>query len=280
MEGTKSKGRKMLRKGLVLSTLLAFSMTAAMALETSVKPTVTQLNHKNPKSGLIVGNSYSYYNCGIHSYLRAFTREDKRDWKARLATISAGKLSFHDVKQYMSPHEMDPYASVDANGMLKEPMFEVVFLQGQSFEPIRKKDFPTFQKYLRQHVADVKAAGSEPIVVMTWAKQDKPEETKLLADATTTEANANGAIVLPVGLAFAESLKKRPDLILHQKDKSHPTSAGSYLYSAMMYGLLFGDPTKDFKARGECEKPISPEDAVFLRQVAWDVLNEYYGWKK
>ena len=60
-----------------------------------------------------------------------------------------------------------------------------------------------------------------------------------LADAIITAANENDAIVLPVGLAFAESLKQRPDLLMHQKDKSHPTAAGSYLYGAMLYGLLF-----------------------------------------
>ena len=114
---------------------------------------------------------------------------------------------------------------------------------------------------------------------MTWAKQDKPEQTKALADATITQANENNAIVLPVGLAFAESLKQRPDLLMHQKDKSHPTAAGSYLYGAMIYGLLFKQSPEGKKYLGECEKPLKPEDAKFLQTLAWKTLKDFYGWK-
>ena len=46
---------------------------------------------------------------------------------------------------------------------------------------------------------------------MTWAYADKPEMTKQLADATIAVANENNALVIPVGLAFANALKQRPD---------------------------------------------------------------------
>lgn len=173
--------------------------------------------------------------------------------KARIITISSGRLSYHDVEQYMGPHEMDPYAKKDEKGNLINPMFDVVILQGMS---------------------------TEPIVVDTWARQNKPEDTKKLADAIITAANENDAIVLPVGLAFAESLKQRPDLLMHQKDKSHPTAAGSYLYGAMLYGLLFKKSPEGMTYLGECEKPLKPEDAKFLQKLAWDVLTDFYGWKK
>ena len=133
---------------------------------------------------------------------------------------------------------------------------------------------------LDEHVATIKAKGAEPIVVDTWARQNKPEDTKKLADAIITAANENDAIVLPVGLAFAESLKQRPDLLMHQKDKSHPTAAGSYLYGAMLYGLLFKKSPEGMTYLGECEKPLKPEDAKFLQKLAWDVLTDFYGWKK
>lgn len=208
------------------------------------------------------------------------TRENKQDWKARIITISSGRLSYHDVEQYMGPHEMDPYAKKDEKGNLINPMFDVVILQGMSTEPIAEKSIPTFKKFLKQHVATIKAKGAEPIVVDTWARQNKPEDTKKLADAIITAANENDAIVLPVGLAFAESLKQRPDLLMHQKDKSHPTAAGSYLYGAMLYGLLFKKSPEGMTYLGECEKPLKPEDAKFLQKLAWDVLTDFYGWKK
>lgn len=266
---------KKLILALGLSSLAAFS---AQALEHTVAPKVTDISNHTPKTGLIVGNSYSFYNCGVHSYLRGLTREAKRDWKARIITISSGRLSYHDVKQYMGPHEMDPYVKKDEKGELKEPMFDVVILQGMSTEPIAEKSIPTFKKFLKEHISTIKAKGAIPIVVDTWARQNKPEDTKKLADSIISAANESDAIVLPVGLAFAESLKGRPDLLMHQNDKSHPTAAGSYLYGAMLYGLLFKQSPEGMAYLGECEKPLKPEDARYLQQTAWKVLKEFYGW--
>ena len=108
-------------------------------------------------------------------------------------------------------------------------------------------------------------------------KMDK--DTRRLADSIIEEANRNNAIALPVGLAFAESLKERPDLVLHQADKSHPTAAGSYLYGALIYSLLFKASPEGLDFLGECEKTLRPEDAAYLQQLAWRVATEFYGWK-
>ena len=114
----------------------------------------------------------------------------------------------------------------------------------------------------------------------TWAKADKMDkDTRRLADSIIEEANRNNAIALPVGLAFAESLKERPDLVLHQADKSHPTAAGSYLYGALIYSLLFKASPEGLDFLGECEKTLRPEDAAYLQQLAWRVATEFYGWK-
>ncbi len=253
-----------------IATIIA--LPASAALETSVAPKVTDLQTKNPTTGLYVGNSYTYYNCGVNGYVRGLAKEGKHKWTARMCTISAGMLSFHDIKSYLAPHEMDPY---DKNAK----KFDVVFLQGQSAEPFDAKRAPTFKKFLQKHINTIRAAGSEPVVVLTWAKQDKPEDTRKLADATISEANANNAIVLPVGLAFAQAIKERPDLVLHHTDKSHPSAAGSYLYGAMIYSLLFKKSPEGFQFPGDCAKPIATEDAKFLQQIAWRVTKEFYGWQ-
>ena len=53
-----------------------------------------------------------------------------------------------------------------------------------------------------------------------------------------------------------------------------------YLYGAMLYGLLFQKSPEGMAYLGECEKPLKPEDAKFLQKLAWDVLTDFYGWKK
>lgn len=236
---------------------------------------VTELGVSNPTTGLYVGNSYSFYNCGVHGYVRGLTRAANRTWKARLQTISSGMLSWHNVEDYLLPHEMDTYVVKGT-----DKMFDVVFLQGMSSEPIAAKRVPTFRKYLAKHVETIRSKSSVPVVVVTWAKADKMDkDTRRLADSIIEEANRNNAIALPVGLAFAESLKERPDLVLHQADKSHPTAAGSYLYGALIYSLLFKASPEGLDFLGECEKPLRPEDAAYLQKLAWRVATEFYGWK-
>lgn len=262
-------------KKLALALLAALAVSSsAQALETGVTPKVTELGIANPTTGLYVGNSYSFYNCGVHGYVRGLTRAANRTWKARLQTISSGMLSFHNLNDYLSPHDMDPYVEKGS-----EKMFDVVFLQGMSTEPIAKKRVETFRKHLARHIETIRSKGSVPVVVVTWAKADKMDkDTRRLADSIIEEANKNNAVALPVGLAFAESLKERPDLILHQTDKSHPTAAGSYLYGALVYSLLFKSSPEGLDFLGECEKPLKPEDAAYLQKLAWRVATEFYGW--
>ena len=88
-------------KKLALSLLAALAVSSsAQALETGVTPKVTELGIENPTTGLYVGNSYSFYNCGVHGYVRGLTRAANRTWKARLQTISSGMLSFHNLNDY------------------------------------------------------------------------------------------------------------------------------------------------------------------------------------
>lgn len=55
----------------VLAAMLSVSAAAdALPLDASVKPAVTRLANPAPKTGLYVGNSFTYYNCGLVGYVR------------------------------------------------------------------------------------------------------------------------------------------------------------------------------------------------------------------
>lgn len=121
---------------------------------------VTEPLAVSPKVSLLIGNSYSFYNCGVHTYLRGFMKAGtpKENMKTRLLTISSGALSFHDVGFYLSPHEQDPYAVVK-DGKLTKPMFDVVLLQGYSAAAVSKKRLPYFEKYAAAHAETIRNAG-------------------------------------------------------------------------------------------------------------------------
>ncbi len=255
---------------LALAAALALSFSVH-ALDTGVAPKVTSLKNPAPESTLFVGNSFTYYNCGLNNYMRGFTKEENRKWAVRMVTIGGGRLSYHPMAEYLAPHPMDNFDK-------RTPKFDTVTLQGQSSESIDEKGAANYREYFSKHVKTIREAGAEPIAIITWARQNKPEQTRPLAEAITKAANEENVLAVPVGLAFAESLKVRPDLIMHANDKLHPSAAGSYLYASVLYAALFHKSPEGFKFRGECEKPLKEEDARFLQGLAWKVVKEFYGW--
>jgi hypothetical protein len=70
----------------------------------------------------------------------------------------------------------------------------------------------------------VRQHGARPVFFMSWAYADKPEMTAQLAEAYTKAGNDNDALVIPAGLAFANSVKQRPELNLYAPDKRTPAS--------------------------------------------------------
>lgn len=259
---------------------LLLASSGVMALENTVQPVITAPLEKTPQTTLLIGNSYSFYNCGVHGYLRGFMRESVPElkMKTRLLTISSGTLSFHDVAYYLQPHEQDPYAKV-VDGKLEHPMFDLVILQDNSAAATSKKRIPYLFKYAKVDADIIRKAGSTPLLVMTWPRKDKPEDITKLADNTIKAANEAGMRVVPVGLAFMEAIKGKPGLEMYMPDKSHPSAAGSYLYGAVLYSTLFHKTPENLNYLGECEKPLPPEVASYLRGVAWKVVQEFYGWK-
>lgn len=260
-----------------VSLMLAGS---ASALENTVKPEFTAPLEKAPAAALLIGNSYSFYNCGVHTYLRGMMHASspKLGMKTRLLTISSGSLSFHDVGFYLKPHEQDPYSKLDDSGALKHPMFDIVLLQENSAGATSAKRLPFFEKYAASEADIIRSAGSTPMLIMTWPRKDKPADIAKLADNTIRIGNQAKMRVIPVGLAFMEAIKADPKLEMYMPDKSHPSAAGSYLYGAVLYASIFGRNPAPINYLGECEKPLPPKTAAFLRGIAWKTVTEFYGW--
>lgn len=267
--------QKLRTLGLLAAAGLFFSSQTS-ALENTVHPEYTAPLKKSPQVALLIGNSYSFYNCGVHTYLRGMMKAGTpvEKMKTRLLTISSGSLSFHDIDFYLAPHEQDPYAKVK-DGKLTKPMFDIVLLQENSAGATSEKRLPYFEKYAVAQADAIRKAGSTPFLIMTWARKDKPADIQRLADNTIRIANKAQMRVVPVGLAFAEAIRQRPDLELYMPDKSHPSAAGSYLYGAVLYATIFHRTPEPIDYLGECEKPLDPETAAFLRKIAQETVTAF-----
>jgi hypothetical protein len=182
------------------------------------------------------------------------------------------------MESYYRPHAIG-YYNFDANNNIvfntRSKYYDAVVMIDCSQCPIHPQLAPVFVKYARENAEIARRHGAEPILFMTWAYEDKPEMTALLADAYTKAGNDNHELVIPGGLAFARVFKERPDLGLYQPDKRHPTLIGTYLAAATIYSAIYQrSPEENSYTAG-----IDPGVARYLRATAWTVTREYYGAK-
>lgn len=264
-------------------TVVSFFLSASVsALETSVKPLITKM--EAPASYMTVGNSYTYYSSGlngaINGLIKAAGLKVKRN---RMVTIGAADLGWFNVWELVRPSGMaSTYVDHSDGGkikkfdFLKEKVFDAVILQDNSTGPIHPQRKEIFEKYAKQHAYDLRCFGIQPLIMMTWARKNKPEMTAQLADATTKVANEAHAMVIPVGLAFAEAIKADPKLELYRADKTHPSPEGTYLEACVTFATMFHRSPVGLKYYG-IEK-VDPKTAEFLQQIAWNIVTEFFGW--
>lgn len=75
-----------------------------------------------------------------------------------------------------------------------------------------------------------------------------------------------GAIVVPAGDAWQRFLAKHTSPALHDKDKSHPTLAGSYLAACVFFSVLYHESPLGIET---AVKGLSSQDAALLQNIAW-----------
>jgi hypothetical protein len=254
-----------------VALMLALGATPAAALDdaaaTGPAPRVLRLDTPAPRQMLFVGNSYLFHGDSVHNHVARMARAAHPDhsFAFRSATISGGYLAHHDI---------DAHLASEQSGR-----FDVVILQGHSTSQSTEAKRADFARQATAMDRAIRAAGAATALYMTPAYNEihrnfDPDMMRRLDEGYTHVGNALGAVVIPVGLAFAEAYARRPDIALHKaQDWSHPTLLGTYLGAATTFAALYdmpvvGNPYTFFGV-------ISDEDAAFLQQVAADTVAAY-----
>lgn len=266
---------EMMLRAITLSTILMIAFGAPVRAE--VKPEVSRLSQP-PQSALYVGNSFFYYNNSLHSHVRELVirAETKNPFRSFSATISGSGLDWHDVASYFRPNGVASYSFDPKNRVIFAPKdrkpYDVTIMMDCSQCPVHPDLKSVFADTAEKDAAIVRANGAEPVFFMSWAYQDVPEMTGELADAYTAMANKLKALVIPAGLAFAKSQALSPEIGLYQKDKRHPTLAGTYLAAATTYAALFGKTPVGNSYTAD----LPDEVAAKLQEAAWATVQEYF----
>lgn len=254
--------------------LLVFCLVSFSALSWALDPTVKSPQVDSPKRLLLIGNSYLYYGDSLHNLLRNMVIADQpglaKALQYKSATIGGSSLDHHNIDWLTKPGQIG----------VKEP-FELVILQGHSGAAIDAKQGETHIKAAKAAAALIAERGGKVALYMPHSyvaphKQAAPENVQKNNDYYVKLGNELNALVIPVGLAFAEAYKRDPGLQLHKAyDGSHPSKAGTYLAAATVYAALYhrSPVGNTFDAFGE----VDPKTRLFLQQVAWDTVKQFYG---
>lgn len=272
-----SKMLRMLVMTLAATGWVAAGPTASLA---QTKPVVTTLGPDFPKTALFIGNSFFYYNNGMGGHVslleRAADTDHKRDYRNTAATIGGSGFDWHDVESYFRPKAIGGYFFDEQNNVVfnkLDKLFDVAIMMDCSQCPIHPTLKSVFIDYAKRDSEIVRAHGARPVFFMSWAYADKPEMTAQLAEAYTIAGNANNALVIPAGLAFARAIGRQPEFNLYVADKRHPSLAGTYLASCVVFAALTGrSPVGNSYLAG-----IDPPTARFMQEIAWETVRDYYG---
>jgi hypothetical protein len=259
----------------VLFTSIVLAVTACSTIQPSAQKAASP---EQTKAVLWVGNSFFYYNNSMHGHvgqlIRGSTMADKTGHRGVSATISGSGINWHDLEAHFKPNGMGSYSFNSKNEVVFNTFakpFDVVLMMDCSQCPIHPQLRSVFHEHAKKNSDIARKHGARPAFFMSWAYADAPEMTEQLATEYTKAGKENNALVVPAGLAFAASLKARPDVELTIADKRHPTLAGTYLAACTVLASLYQtNPEGNSYNAG-----LDAATAKFLQTVAWQTAQDY-----
>ena len=260
-------------KKIFLQIMLTVVAVSAYAHE---EPIVKTPFSDNPRSFLLIGNSFMYYNNSMHKPLLGIHNAIKNNplnIKARTFYINGSALSWHDVESYINNPNTGAFKFNSQNKIepFKDRSYDIAIMQDCSQCPIHPELSSDFHKYVKKHTQTLRNKNIEPVLMMTWAYESQPSMIEAIAREYTVAGNENKLLIIPAGLAFSRSMQLHPEIDLYTDDK-HPSREGTYLAAATIYASIY----QTSPMGNTYEYGIGSEVRKKLQRIAWDTYLEYY----
>ena len=207
---------------------------------------------------LFIGNSFTARN-DLPGLLARMAAARGRELRHDLISAAGASLRMH----------WNRGAALDA---IRRTRYDFVVLQEQSTLPV--KNARRFHENVRLFIEPIRQSGARPALYLTWARRNAPQTQQALTDGYTAIARETGAMLVPVGVAWEEFQRAHPSPLLHDKDLSHPSPAGTYLAACVFFAVLFGESPLGLP----CELPgVTAADAALLQTTAWETAKRAEG---
>lgn len=258
---------------LMMVSAIVFSTTAWG--QAALAPLVKKSPVDNPQRVLFVGSSIMYYAGALQTHTHRMAAADTPPLNLRpgytSVHITTGMLHHYPLEHYLKPASLDK----------KEP-FQIVVLGGNFRDGMTDARRAKYRQTVIEFDALIKKHGGR--TVLYWlpphgqpgGKMSSDELNRRLEEMVISVGNEVDAFIIPVGLAFREAYRQRPGIKLQMGyDDYHPTIAGQYLASSVVYASLYerspvGNPYDYFGA-------IDKDTKAFVQKVADDTVRKFFG---
>ena len=203
-------------------------------------------------NALFIGNSFTARN-DLPGMISALARSARLSFDYDLISAGGASLRMHWNKGA-------------AQNAIAGGGYDYVVLQEQSTLPV--KNAGRMHENVRLFDAAIRDAGAKTALYMTWARSHAPQSQQAITDAYESIGRELTATVVPVGRAWQQVLGKPDRPVLHDKDGSHPTAAGTCLAACVFFATLF---QRSPVGVGEGAKGLSDAEVKLLQQTAWSV---------
>jgi hypothetical protein len=205
----------------------------------------------SPMRILFIGNSFTQRN-NVPGLIAQMARQRGQELEHKLISRGGASLKMH-------------WNQGNAQKAMEETRYDYVVLQEQSTLPVKNAE--RFKENVRLFDPAIRASGARTVLYLTWARAHAPASQELLTDAYTSIGEELGAIVVPAGIAWQRVLAQPKHPVLHDKDGSHPTLAGSYLAACVFLATLFGENPVGIEMD---LKGLASEETQQLQRAAWE----------
>ena len=186
-----------------------------------------------PQRVLFIGNSNTYVN-NMPAVLESIAGKSGIPVNSEMIALPGETLREHWVGD-------------SVKSVIRKGDWDFVILQEQSTLGTRlingERTVPDpsyFYYYVSRFVDVIRKADAQPVLLLTWAWQEKPEFLQPLTHAYMTIGRELEIPVVPAGVVWQKSIRSGgPNLYMN--DGIHPSPAGTYLTVLLIYETLFGN---------------------------------------
>lgn len=236
-----------------------FSLLFLLSLTFTISRTAAQTpTPATPRKVLFIGDSFTYAQGGIDTHFEKLASSATPP-----SVVTTGKAVAGGAFLKRLWELQEPVKAIDTG------MYDVVVLQ----DDIPETNVDYFRQYARMFVNEVRKNNARPILFMAWAYQRLGWiSMQEIAKAHRDLAKELSVEVAPVGLAWQQASRQRPDLDLYAPDREHPSVFGTYLATCVVYATIY---KRDPSGLRYVMTGITAEQAAFLQKVAWQTIQDY-----